>query len=114
MPSTARKSGHSGWMLFMLGWAATSVGASGFLSLETNPSGAEVWYAKSDEPEKKYLGDTPLQNRELPAGQYHLWLILQNHDTLALPDVFIAEGQHTQITREIPTHYGFLEVNTEP
>jgi hypothetical protein len=88
--------------------------ATGFLSLESSPNGAEVWYTGPDDPDKKYLGDTPLERRELPVGKYNLWLILSSHDTLAVPDVYVAEGQTTQMTREIPTHYGYLEVNTDP
>lgn len=94
--------------------AAASVRATGFLSLESSPTGAEVWYTGPDDPDKKYLGDTPLESRELPVGRYNLWLILASHDTLAIPDVYVAEGQVTQLNREIPTHYGYLEVNTEP
>ncbi|MDB5049593.1 MAG: amylopullulanase [Fibrobacteres bacterium] len=94
--------------------AAVTVRATGFLTLESSPTGAEVWYTGPDDPDKKYLGDTPLDNRELPVGRYNLWLILASHDTLAIPDVYIAEGQVTQMNREIPTHYGYLEVNTDP
>jgi hypothetical protein len=93
---------------------ATAARATGFLSLESSPSGAEVWYTGPDDPDKKYLGDTPLENRELPVGRYNLWLILASHDTLAVPDVYVAEGQITQLNKEIPTHYGYLEVNTDP
>lgn len=88
--------------------------ATGFLSLESSPTGAEVWYTGPEDPDKKYLGDTPLQNREMPTGRYNVWLILPSHDTLAIPDVYIAEGQVTQVNREIPTHYGYLEVTTDP
>ena len=55
-----------------------------------------------------------MESRELPVGRYNVWLILASHDTLAIPDVYIAEGQVTQLNREIPTHYGYLEVTTEP
>lgn len=88
--------------------------ATGFLTLESSPTGAEVWYTGPDDPDKKYLGDTPLENRELPTGHYNMWLILPSHDTLAVPDINIAEGQVTQMNREIPTHYGYLEVSTDP
>jgi len=94
--------------------AAMAAHATGFLTLESSPSGAEIWYTGPEDPDKKYLGDTPLENREMPVGKYNLWLILSSHDTLAIPDVYVAEGQTTQMTREIPTHYGFLEVNTDP
>ncbi|MDQ2999693.1 MAG: hypothetical protein M3Y08_00320 [Fibrobacterota bacterium] len=100
-------------MLFVLS-LVPAVFATGYLSLESSPSGAEVWYTGPDDPDKKYLGDTPLENRELPVGRYNLWLILASHDTLAIPDVYIAEGQVTQMNREIPTHYGYLEVHSEP
>lgn len=100
-------------VLFVLG-SVPAVFATGYLSLESSPSGAEVWYTGPDDPDKKYLGDTPLENRELPVGRYNLWLILASHDTLAIPDVSIAEGQVTQMNREIPTHYGYLEVHSEP
>ncbi|HKP98594.1 MAG TPA: hypothetical protein VJ385_22880 [Fibrobacteria bacterium] len=99
--------------LFLL-TAAAAVKATGFLSLESSPAGAEVWYTGPDDPDKKYLGDTPLDNREMPVGRYNLWLILASHDTLSIPDVYIAEGQVTQMNREIPTHYGYLEVDTDP
>jgi hypothetical protein len=99
---------------FFLMAAALAVRATGFLTLESSPTGAEVWYTGPDDPDKKYLGDTPLESRELPVGRYNIWLILASHDTLALSDVFIAEGQVTQMNREIPTHYGYLEVTTEP
>ena len=98
----------------MAAMAAMAAHATGFLSLESSPSGAEVWYTGPDDPDKKYLGDTPLENRELPVGRYNLWLILSSHDTLAVPDVYIAEGQTTRMTKEIPTQYGYLEVNTDP
>ena len=94
--------------------SATVAKATGFLTLESSPTGAEVWYTGPDDPDKKYLGDTPLENRELPVGRYNVWLILPSHDTLAVPDVAIAEGQVTQMNREIPTHYGYLEVATDP
>ncbi len=94
--------------------AAGTVRATGFLTLESSPTGAEVWYTGPDDPDKKYLGDTPLESRELPVGRYNVWLILASHDTLAIPDVYIAEGQVTQLNREIPTHYGYLEVSTQP
>lgn len=93
---------------------ADALFATGFLSVESSPNGAEVWYTGPDDPDRKYLGDTPLENRELPTGRYNLWLILPSHDTLAIPEVSVAEGQHTLINREIPTHYGFLEVFTSP
>lgn len=99
---------------FFLLAAAGAVRATGFLTLESSPTGAEVWYTGPDDPDKKYLGDTPLESRELPVGRYNLWLILPSHDTLALQDVYIAEGQVTQLNREIPTHYGYLEVATDP
>lgn len=88
--------------------------ATGFLSVESSPNGAEVWYTGPDDPDRKYLGDTPLENREMPTGRYNLWLILPTHDTLAVPEISIAEGQHTLVNREIPTHYGNLEVQTLP
>jgi hypothetical protein len=101
-------------MAMLLLAAAGVVRATGFLTLESSPTGAEVWYTGPDDPDKKYLGDTPLENRELPVGRYNVWLILPSHDTLAITDVFIAEGQVTQMNREIPTHYGYLEVTTDP
>jgi hypothetical protein len=94
--------------------STTVVRATGFLTLESSPTGAEVWYTGPEDPDRKYLGDTPLDNRELPTGRYNIWLILPSHDTLAIPEIVIAEGQVTQINREIPTHYGYLEVSTEP
>lgn len=100
--------------LFALLASAGAARAAGSLTLESSPSGAEVWYAGPDGGDKKYLGDTPLENRELPVGRYDVWLILSSHDTLAIPDVYIAEGQVTSLSREIPTHYGSLEVNTDP
>src|SRR6185503_2797951 len=100
-----------GLLLFFLAKGAL---ATGFLSLESSPTGAEVWYTGPEDPDRKYLGDTPLENRELPTGRYNFWLILPSHDTLAVPDVYIAEGQVTQVNREIPTHYGSLEIVTDP
>ena len=100
-------------MLFLL-TAVAAAKATGFLTLESSPTGAEVWYTGPEDPDKKYLGDTPLENRELPVGRYNVWLILASHDTLAIPDVYIAEGQVTQLNKEIPTHYGYLEVGTDP
>ncbi len=102
----------SGALLLLM--TAGAAKATGFLTLESSPTAAEVWYTGPDYPDKKYLGDTPLENRELPVGRYNFWLILASHDTLAIPDVYIAEGQVTQMNREIPTHYGYLEVSTEP
>lgn len=98
---------------FMLGFPLTA-SATGFLSVESSPNGAEVWYTGPDDPDRKYLGDTPLERRELPTGKYNLWLILPSHDTLAIPEVAVEEGLHTLVNREIPTHYGFLELFTEP
>jgi hypothetical protein len=88
--------------------------ATGHLSVESSPNGAEVWYTGPDDPDRKYLGDTPLENRELPTGRYNLWLILAGADTLAVPDIAVHEGQHTLVNREIPTHYGYLEMLTSP
>jgi hypothetical protein len=101
------------WAFILLAGAGVAT-ATGFLSLDSSPSRAEIWYTSPEYPDMKYLGDTPLENRELPVGRYNLWLILPSHDTLAIPDVYIAEGQVTQMNREIPTHYGYLEVATEP
>lgn len=98
---------------FTLGFPLSAF-ATGFLSVESSPNGAEVWYTGPDDPDRKYLGDTPLERRELPTGKYNLWLILPSHDTLAIPEVAVEEGQHTLVNREIPTHYGFLELFTEP
>jgi hypothetical protein len=98
----------------LLALLAGAARAAGSLTLESSPSGAEVWYTGPEGGDKKYLGDTPLENRELPVGKYDVWLILSSHDTLAIPDVYIAEGQVTSLSREIPTHYGYLEVNTDP
>ncbi len=99
----------------MLLIASVTLGrATGFLTLESSPTGAEVWYTGPEDPDRKYLGDTPLENRELSTGRYNIWLVLPSHDTLAIPDVVIAEGQITQMNREIPTHYGYLEVSTDP
>jgi hypothetical protein len=112
-----KMNGRIAWMARASGLAlflAKAALATGFLSLESSPTGAEVWYTGPEDPDKKYLGDTPLQNREMPTGRYNVWLILPSHDTLAIPDVYIAEGQVTQVNREIPTHYGYLEVTTDP
>jgi len=94
--------------------AAAAAHTTGFLTLESSPGGAEIWYTGPDDPDMKYLGDTPLERREMAVGKYNLWLILSSHDTLFLSDVYIAEGQVTQMNRELPTHYGFLEVETDP
>ncbi len=99
---------------FTIAVSAIMVHATGFLTLESSPTGAEVWYTGPDDPDKKFLGDTPLDNRELPTGHYKVWLILPSHDTLFIPEITIVEGQVTQMNREIPTHYGYLEVSTEP
>jgi hypothetical protein len=103
-------------MLFaaLLCGALGSARATGFLTVESSPNGAEVWYTGPDDPDRKYLGDTPLENRELPTGRYNLWLILTGADTLAVPDISVHEGQHTLVNREIPTHYGYLEMQTSP
>ena len=87
---------------------------SGTLSLQTQPSEAETWYSSQYDSLRHYLGNTPLEGRELPAGSYSLWLILPGHDTLALAEVAIVEGQQTRISRDIPTHYNSLEVATDP
>lgn len=94
--------------------ALGSARATGFLTVESSPNGAEVWYTGPDDPDRKYLGDTPLEKRELPTGRYNLWLILAGADTLAVPDISVHEGQHTLVNREIPTHYGYLEMRTSP
>lgn len=99
---------------FVISLGAMAAHATGFLTLESSPTNAEVWYTGPDEPDKKYLGDTPLEKREMATGHYAVWLILPSHDTLAIPDVSILEGQVTQMNREIPTHYGYLEVTTDP
>lgn len=88
--------------------------ATGFLSVESSPNGAEVWFTGPEDFDRKYLGDTPLEKREMSVGRYNLWLILPSHDTLEIPEVYVAEGQHTLVNREIPTHYGLLEVLTSP
>lgn len=101
--------------IFAIGSIALSLArATGFLTLESSPTGAEIWYTGPEDPDRKYLGDTPLENREMPVGKYDFWLILSSHDTLAIPEVYIAEGQTTQMIREIPTHYGYLNVETDP
>lgn len=94
--------------------ALGSARATGFLTVESSPNGAEVWYTGPDDPDRKYLGDTPLENREMPTGRYNLWLMLAGADTLAVPDIAVHEGQHTLVNREIPTHYGYLEMQTSP
>lgn len=88
--------------------------ASGFLTLETTPSGVEVWYSTANDTQKKYLGDSPLDSRELPAGTYDLWLIQGGKDTVNIPGVVISEGQHSHITHEMPANYGSLKVLTDP
>jgi len=88
--------------------------SSGFLTLETNPSGAEIWYAPLGGLERRYLGDSPIQSREIIPGQYDFWVIVENRDTLSLPGITVYEGQHTQISRELPLHYAFLHLTTEP
>jgi hypothetical protein len=109
-----RKQGSLLLAFSILVFSASIARATGYLTLESSPTGAEVWYTGPDDPDKKYLGDTPLESRELSTGRYNVWLILPSHDTLAIPDVVIVEGQVTQLNREIPTHYGYLEVTTEP
>lgn len=98
----------------VLALAASTAFATGFLSVESSPNGAEIWYTGPDDPDRKYLGDTPLENREMPTGRYNLWLILASHDTLAVPEISVHEGQHTLVNREIPTSYGYLAVATSP
>jgi hypothetical protein len=92
---------------------ATRVLASGYLTVETTPSGVEIWYARPGEARMQYLGDSPLEGRELRPGTYGLWLI-SGKDTLAVPGVSIAEGQHTRVSREMPADYGSLRVVTDP
>lgn len=112
--------GRDGSRSALLAWlacsllAAPAAFATGYLSVVSSPNGAEVWYTGPEDPDRKYLGDTPLENRELATGRYNLWLILPSHDTLEVPEVHIAEGQLTLVNREIPTHYGYLELATSP
>lgn len=94
--------------------AASAVFASGYLTLETNPTGAEIWFAASGGMERRYLGDSPIQNREMVPGTYDFWIIVENRDTLTLPGITLVEGQHTQVSRELPLHYAFLQINTDP
>ena len=93
---------------------ASTAPATGFLFLESSPGGAEVWYTGPENPDRKFLGDTPLESRELPAGRYQLWLILPGQDTLAVPDVYVREGKATRLNREIPMQYGHFEVIADP
>jgi len=93
--------------------SAANALASGFLSVETTPSGVEIWAARSGETRMQYLGDSPLDSRELKSGTYGLWLI-SGKDTVAIPGVVLSEGQHTQVTREMPANYGSLKVRTDP
>ncbi len=88
--------------------------ADGQLSLETTPSGAEIWYAKSGSADKKYLGDSPLLHRNLPTGKYDLLLISADHDSLLVDDVEILPGQQTEIRREMNSRYGTLELQSWP
>ncbi len=102
------------WLALAIALSFPSAWASGFLTLETNPTGAEIWYAPAGGMERRYLGDSPITNRELAPGQYDFWIIVENRDTLSLPGITLYEGQHTQVSRELPLHYAFLEVTTDP
>jgi hypothetical protein len=88
--------------------------ASGYLTLETNPTGAEIWFAISGGTERRYLGDSPILNREMVPGTYDFWIIVENRDTLTMPSVNLVEGQHTQVSRELPLHYAFISIHTDP
>lgn len=108
------------WRAALAAWpaaflvAASAVFASGYLTLETNPTGAEIWFAVSGGMERRYLGDSPIQNREMVPGTYDFWIIVENRDTLTLPGITLVEGQHTQVSRELPLHYAFLHISTDP
>ncbi len=88
--------------------------ASGYLTLETNPTGAEIWFAISGGSERRYLGDSPIENREMVPGTYDFWIIVENRDTLTMPSVHLVEGQHTQLSRELPLQYAYIEIQTDP
>ncbi len=96
-----------------IGLLCAGAWASGYLSLETNPSGVEVWYSTSGSNQMQYLGDSPLDSRELPAGTYNLWLI-NGKDTVNVPDVAVTDGEHTQVKHDMPANYGALKIHTDP
>jgi hypothetical protein len=108
-----KRHGMPRFALALLVLVATAWG-SGYLTLETNPAGAEIWYANTGGNERRYLGDSPIQDREMTPGQYDFWIIVENRDTLTLPGITLSEGQHTQVSRELPLHYAYLELTTDP
>jgi hypothetical protein len=110
----AKVSKPLGLVLGLMWLSQTAVLASGYLTLETNPTGAEIWFAISGGSERRYLGDSPILNREMVPGTYDFWIIVENRDTLTMPSVNLVEGQHTQISRELPLHYAFISIHTDP
>jgi hypothetical protein len=106
---------RSGATAAVIAFIAATLWGSGTLSLETNPTGAEIWYAHPGESDWKYLGDSPLEKREIPPGRYDIWILVDSgRDTLSMPDVVISEGQHTHISRELPTRYASFHLKTQP
>ncbi len=84
------------------------------LSVETTPAGAEVWYAISGHPPSQYLGDTPVKDWMMEAGQYDFLLILNGQDSLSAPGIELRAGQHTRLSREFAKRHASMRIASDP
>lgn len=67
---------------------------AGIFTVRTQPSGAEVML------DRERIGKTPIINRQVPAGKYHLRLSRPNYQTIE-ENITIADGKLTTIERTL-------------
>ncbi len=83
----------------------------GSLTINSNPSGAKVFL------DKQYKGDTPLNLKDVPVGQYSIKLVLAGYEewnsTIAVLPILTVKITADLVPQAVPA-FGSIAVNSNP
>jgi hypothetical protein len=104
-------------IFFILGlicFCRTGFCENGRLTVETEPSGAKVFYATPSSEQYELMGKTPITYIEFPEGIYRFLIVLPDHDTVKIDELAVFPGRHKKIFKEFTYSYAFLKVKSKP
>jgi len=87
---------------------------NGRLTINTDPSGATVYFSMRSVENFELLGKTPINYTEMAEGIYTLKIIRPDFDTVMLEDITVFPGKHKKILKKLVYSYSYLEIKSDP
>jgi|GEM_PF-1571287 len=99
------------FMFFLSSWVWSG---TGFLTIDTEPRGAEVFVKLQNEAEYQFMGKTPLTQLKLEEGVYKIEIRFVDYDTLHFESVAIFDNRIKEISEKLSYRYAYASIKTLP